>query len=78
MELATWVWILLALVLGAIFGSISWRLKKRTRAHMDLLDEMRAKEAREASGYHDDYHTTENVMERAVIAEDIPIDAIEN
>jgi len=82
MELPTWLWVLIALLFGVVFGSLSWRLKKQTRANMDLLEAMKTDENATAASthtpYHDDYHTTESVMERAVIEDGLPLDAIEN
>lgn len=81
MELPTWAWIFLALLLGVVSGSISWGLKKKARAHLDLLDEIRAGadgDARVAGQYRDDYDTTESVMDRAILEDRFPIDSMEN
>jgi len=80
MELPTWLWLLIAVVLGIAFGSLSWGLKKKTAANMAKLDEMKAKAARGDDGiaYRDDYRTTEAVMNHAILEDDFPVDSMEN
>jgi len=74
-ELSPFIWIALAIILGLVTGWISFQLKKKTLASKELLREARERDAVKG---HDNYHTTEDVMERAVRKDHLPIDSIEN
>ncbi|MCL2818754.1 MAG: hypothetical protein FWD41_03415 [Actinomycetia bacterium] len=83
--IASWIWIVAAILLGLIAGAISYQLRKKTAKNRALLEEAMAKKRDREAGhykdgdhYRDDYKTTEAVMERAVLEDRLPIDSIEN